>query len=312
MTLLQALIYFLREAIVNLVRSWKISLLAVGTITMSLVLTGVFLIVSTNLRQLVDGWRDESRIVIYLEAGTQAELDRVEALAAEAPALVELHSITPEEASLRFRGAFPSLGDLLGGSEEQALPPSIELLCDWSSPEAAELEAWIEAIRGDPAVDMVDDDRDWLRQLDTVILVIESLAMAIGGILLLTAIFTIASVIRLTAFLFHDEIAVMRLVGATEFFIRGPFYIEGLLQGLLGGVLSTSILFFGHQMMAQQAEATPLLASMLAERFLPFTYVAALVILGGIAGLAGAVASLRKESLGRPAAEPDAWQEETA
>ena len=78
---------------------------------------------------------------------------------------------------------------------------------------------------------MVDDDRDWLRQLEGVVQVVRTVGMALVAVLLLAAIFTIASVIRLTAYLYRDEIGVMRLVGATELFIRGPFYVEGLVQG---------------------------------------------------------------------------------
>ena len=82
---------------------------------------------------------------------------------------------------------------------------------------------------------MVDDDRDWVAQLEGVLQVIGAVGLGVVAVLMVAAIFTIASVIRLTAYLYRDEIGVMRLVGATELFIRGPFYVEGLLQGLLGG-----------------------------------------------------------------------------
>ena len=148
--------------------------------------------------------------------------------------------------------------------------------------------------------DMIDDDHDWLAQIRAVSLVIEAAGWVLGSILLLTAIFTIASVIRLTAYLYRDEIAVMRLVGATEFFIRGPFYVEGLLQGLLGGGLAVAALLGVHTAFLRR-EPDNLLTAFLASDFLRPGQLVALIALGGLAGLLGAIVSLRKEKLGATA-----------
>ena len=128
-----------------------------------------------------------------------------------------------------------------------------------------------------------------------------SLAIAI---LLLTATFTISSVVRLTAYLYRDEIAVMRLVGATEFFIRGPFYLEGLLQGLAGGALASLALGAGYGVWIEKSRDS-VLSVILAGKFLDPVELLALVALGGLAGLVGAVSSLRKETLGETAEQGD-------
>ena len=142
---------------------------------------------------------------------------------------------------------------------------------------------------------MVDDDRDWLGQVETAVAVVRAVGLVLGGILLGAAIFTIASIIRLTAYLHHEEIAIMRLVGATEFFIRGPFYVEGLIQGLLGGGLASAGLYGGYQLVHSRSRS--LLAAVLAGRFLSARQLGLLLVLGAMAGLIGAVASLRRESL---------------
>lgn len=302
MTFLQALAYFLKEACSNLGRSWKISLLAILTITVTVFLGGIFLIASNNLRHLADQWRDESRLVVYMRAGVDNEaINRVKAQVEQLVSAEELQIVDPETAGDRFRTAFPSLGDLLDGSEKYPLPASIEISGDLGLYPEAEVKKWLAQLKEDPSVEMIDDDRDWLGRLDSVILVVEGLASMIGLILLITAIFTISSVIRLTAYLYQDEIAVMRLVGATEFFIRGPFYMEGLLQGLAGGLLALGLLFGGHSFLFSDADYQFLPASVLAESFLPLPQLLFLVLLGGLAGLIGAVLSLRKESLGQTA-----------
>ena len=307
MNLSQAIAYFAREALVSLVRSWKISLLAVTTIAVSLFLGGVFLLISGNLRQLIDRWQDESKVVIYLQTGVgAAEKERLVRLLREAPWSLEVEIVTAEAARRRFRSAFPSLGELLDGWGQDPLPASLEIGLDWQLASGPQLEAWIEDLRRDPAISMIDDDRDWLSQLEAVVFVLEALGMVLGLILLATAVFTISSVIRLTAFLYREEIAVMRLVGATEFLIRGPFYMEGLLQGLLGGLLAITALFGAHVLMIERyADAT---LSLLAAQFLAPIELLALVSLGGLAGLVGAITSLRRETLGQTAETPG-WAE---
>ncbi len=308
MTFLQAIVYFSREACVSLFRSWKISLLAITTIAVSLFLGGVFLLVSGNLRQLVDIWQSESKIVIYLE--TEASPGETKDLTTQleaAPWTLRVEAVAADVAHQRFRSAFPSLSDLLEGWDEDPLPASLEVRVDWQNIDNRQtLDAWIDDLRQSNAVSMIDDDRDWLSQLETVVFALEALGLVLGLILLATAIFTISSVIRLTAYLYRDEIAVMRLVGATEFFIRGPFYMEGLLQGIAGGIAAAIALAIAHAFVVERwAEAA---LGLLVAEFLAPNELLALVALGGIAGLVGAVTSLRRETLGQTAEAPQ-WED---
>lgn len=301
MSLLQALAYFSREALLGLVRSWKVSLLAILTIAVSLFLAGVFLLVSVNLRQVMSAWRAESKVVVYLEAGTAAAARQAVAARLRELSWVEtVEEVSSEQAASRFAEHFPSLADLLEGWEEEPLPVSFELGVDWATTAPATIDGDLAELAAEPAVAMVDDDREWLGQVQTVVLVLEGLGLILGAILLGTAIFTIGSVIRLTAYLYHEEIAVMRQVGATEFFIRGPFYVEGLFQGLAGGLVAVVTLAVGHAVI-QHRHQDSTLVSLLAADFLAPAHLAALVALGGAAGLFGAVASLRRESLGQTA-----------
>jgi cell division transport system permease protein len=160
----------------------------------------------------------------------------------------------------------------------------------------APFEAWVRAIRAQPAVAMVDDDRDWVRQVEGVLELIGGVGLAIVGVLMVAAIFTIASIIRLTAYLYRDEIGIMRLVGATELFIRGPFYVEGMLQGLLGGAAAVAGLYGAYLLLLPHAPRN-WLATAVTGSFLPGPQQARLVARGALAGLAGAVVSLRREAV---------------
>ncbi len=297
MSFLQAILYFLREALVNLARGWKVSLVAVLTIAVSLFVGGAFLLVSSNLLASVERWRGEMRLVIYLQPGASDAV--VRALAAEAsrgPGIAAVEMISAEAARRRFQEAFPSLSDLVEGLGDEPLPASLEISLADPAERPPELRAWIDGWRRRPEVSMVDDDREWLGQLETVVAVLRAVGLALGVGLLTAAVFTIGSVIRLTAYLHSDEISILRMVGATEFYIRGPFYAEGLLQGLFGGLLASGTLWAGYTALRLRSPDA-LLTRVLAAELLTLGQVSALVALGAAAGLLGAVASLRRERL---------------
>ena len=291
--------YFVSEAAVSLRRSWKVSLVAIVIIAMSLFIGGTFLLLTSNLSRVVESWRGEARIVVYLTADEMAqEESQVVQLASEPTWVTAVEKVSAPEARSRFETTFPSVRDLFKDWEEEPLPPSLEVAFEAESAEDEQLDEWLATLQAHPSVLMVDDDRDWLRQLEALIAILTGLGAVIGVVLLTAAVFTIASVIRLTAYLYRDEIEVMRLVGATEFFIRGPFYVEGLVQGMLGGLLAIAALFVGYLVLNPKASTT-FLGNVLVDRFLAPEALASLVIVGSLAGLLGAVLSLRREELGQ-------------
>lgn len=298
MTLARALAYFLREAAVSLVRSWKVSLLAILTIAVSLLIGGTFLLLSTNLAQAVERWRGEARLVLYLTPETSAEART--ALAEELRGgewVTAVEVLGPEGAAERFRATFPSLSELVTDDGAESLPASVSIAFAPSAAGSPAFEEWAAALAERPEVDLVDDDRDWLRQLSALVATVRAVGLTLGAVLLAAAVFTIAAVIRLTAYLYQEEISVMRLVGATEFYIRGPFYAEGALQGLIGGTMALLGLWTAYEVFVGRTEET-LLGALLAPDFLDWRAVTAIVVLGTGAGLAGAVLSLRRERLG--------------
>ncbi len=303
MTLWRAIAYFLREAVLNVLRGWRVSVLAVLTIAVSLFVGGTFLLISGNMARVVATWREEARLVVYLHAAPTPEaLQAVRDAIGRAPWVRQVREIDAAEAKQRFRALFPSMADLVEGWSEDPLPPSFEVAFDATRAEPAAFASWVAALRALPGVAMVDDDRDWLRQLETAIAIVRGVGLALGAVLLGAAVFTIGSVIRLTAYLYAEEIAILRLVGGTEFFIRGPFYAEGLLEGLLGSGLAVGGLFVAHALLRPRAGES-LVAWMLAGGFLPWQQIGGLLALGGAAGLIGAILSLRRENLGATAPE---------
>jgi cell division transport system permease protein len=151
------------------------------------------------------------------------------------------------------------------------------------------------ALRAMPGVDDVQYDWEWVARLRRAIDLINVAGLVAGGILAVAAAFTIANVIRLTMLTYREEIEIMRLVGATERIIRGPFLLEGLIQGTFGGTLAVALLYAAFEL-ARRTLAAPqsLVWGFLFNGFLPWQKIAALVAGGMLAGWLGSWLSVRE------------------
>ncbi len=293
MTFGRAILYFLTESIKGLLRNWKVSVVAVLAISASLALTAAFWLVCSNAAHLLDAWRADSRISIYF---TQlASEDDVRALAKEVeqvPAVEGVTVVDPSAASARLRTSFPSFSGLFTEGVGR-LPWSLDVRI---RPDLIHGDGdLVASLPKSDKILLVDDDREWLDQLESLLLILNSSALLLGGLICLTTILTISSVVRLTALLHHDEIAVLRLVGATEFFIRGPFYFAGMIQGLSGGSLAVLwLLLLRLLALGTLASQAPLLGLLLTQP-LSFAQNAGVVTLSCFSGLLGSITSLQRE-----------------
>ncbi|MDX1644856.1 MAG: ABC transporter permease [Thermoanaerobaculia bacterium] len=297
MSFWRAILYFLDEALSGLARAWKSSLLAVLTIAVSLFVLGAFLIVGRNTGEALETWRSQARVIVYLEPGTDETRKRELRREIEGESwVIAVRSVSEDEARRRFRDAFPSLAELMEGWRESPLPPSLEVSVEPAAP-ADGVDRWVAELAERPEVELVDDDRDWLLELESMAAAVGAVGWGMSVVLLTAAAFTIGSVIRLAASMYRDEIAIMRMVGATEFLIRGPFYAEGLLQGAVGAVVATAWLWLLHLALVGRSVVEGVVVELLLERFLSPGQVILLVAVGALAGTVGAVVSLRGEAL---------------
>lgn len=292
MKLWQAILYFFGEAFVNLRRGWRTSLIAVVTIAISLFVGGVFLIAVGNAGRLVEEWRGDARIVLYLsdllaEREAQALRDEIR----DRPEVEEAVLVSGQEAVRRFREYFPRMVGALDDGEDLQLPSSVEVRL--AGVPSLDRREWLDRMAMDSRIESVDDDVEWLGRLDRGLDFVRVVVTALWFVFATGTMITIASLVRLSAFAYREEIDVMRLVGATEFVIRGPFYLEGMLQGLIGGVLAVATLFAAHGLIARRS-ATALTDALLGSFLTPGICVA-LIIGGCAAGLLGALLSLPRE-----------------
>lgn len=292
--------YFFREAVRRIWVAKRTSFVAVAMIAISLLIVGSFLLVAENLGRAAAQWQGKSRIVIYLDAtATPAEAQAIDAYLAARPELAKRKLVTREEALKRFKSYFSNLSEVVGQLDDNPFPPSYEVEIDPRLAQSRGLAGNISALRAMHGVDQVQYDWEWLTRLHRLVNIINIIGLVAGGILGIAACFTIANVIRLTMLLYHEEIEIMRLVGATERIIRGPFLIEGFLQGTIGGVLAVVLLFVLYETARRSlAPSSSILWSFLFLGFLPWQKLLALVAGGMFAGWFGSWLSVRERTGG--------------
>jgi cell division transport system permease protein len=290
--------YFVREALRRIWVSKRTSFVAISMIAISLLIVGVFLLVAENLGRAAREWQGKSRVIVYLETDATAQQQQaVDGFLASRPLFAKRHLVTREEALVRFRAWFANLADVVGQLDENPFPPSYEIDVDPRQAQSQRFVADVTALKAMSGVDQVQYDWEWLIRLRRVIQVINIAGLVAGGILAIAAAFTIANVIRLTMMLYREEIEIMRLVGATERIIRGPFLIEGFLQGTIGGLLSVALLYATYEGARRSlAPANSILWSFLFTGFLPWQKVAALIAGGMLAGWFGSWLSVRERN----------------
>src|SRR5688572_6668873 len=287
--------YFFREAVRRLWVSKRTSFVAIAMIAISLLIVGSFLLVAENLSRAAEEWQGKSRVIVYLESdATPQQIDAVSRWLAAKPEMAKRRYITREEAMVRFRTWFANLSEVMGQLDENPFPPSFEIDVEPRLAQSRAFHQSIAALRALNGVDQVQYDWEWIARLRRVVNVINIAGLVAGGILAIAAAFTIANVIRLTMMLYREEIEIMRLVGATERIIRGPFLIEGSLQGTLGGLVSIALLFIAYEAGRRAlAPSSSILWGFLFTAFLPWQKIAALIAGGMLAGWLGSWLSVR-------------------
>ncbi len=293
---MRTLFYLLREAWANIWTNRTTTVVAIFTTAFTLACVGIFLLLYVNLRAAAGWLQEDIKIMVYLDdraaSSTVSELERQ--LRADR-AVAGLHFISKEQALGEFRAQFPSDSHLLEGLGQNPLPASfvVTLSPPFRSPDA--VRRWAERVGTLEGVEKVDYNQDWIDALSTIIRSIELVAIGIGLILSAAAVTIIANTIRLTLFARRDEIAILRLIGATKAFIRIPYLLEGAVLGGLGSACSLFMLKALYELFRHQMRTTGRLRGL--EQFTMFFPVSVCLLLVGVGivlGFAGSFVSLRR------------------
>jgi cell division transport system permease protein len=245
----------LREALNVFRRAPALSILSITTIAFSLYVVGLFGLVALNLREALRGVEQRVEVVAYLLRGTPPEsIAQASEDIAAFPEVQRVTFVSEDEALTRARAELVEFRDAYRDLTVNPLPASLEIQLKDGSRDAVHAQLVAERLRGIGFIDDVRYGREWVEKLDRLRNIGGLVGMSIGLAFAAVAVVIIGVTIRITVLQRAREIAIMRLVGATRGFIRGPFLLEGALKGLLGGILAVIMCYVSYLLFRNQSE----------------------------------------------------------
>ena len=274
----------IREALLAFRRAPLLSALSVTTIAFSLFVVGLFGLVAVNLQDALRGVAERVEIVAYLLPGTPIEPITLATKDIEAFPEVQSATYVSEDSALaRARAELVEFRDVLQELERNPLPASIEVKLRPRFRDADHVNDVAERLRGFGFVDDVRFGRDWVEKLDRLRQVAAAVGLVVGAAFAVVAIIIIGTTIRMAVLQRSREIAIMRLVGATDGFIRRPFLLQGAIKGLLGGLVAVGLSFGAYLLINRY---------LLQSAFFTNGQALAIVGLGAVIGLLGSATSV--------------------
>jgi cell division transport system permease protein len=271
----------------------KLYLVAISSLSVAFLCLAGSLLAITNLSHMADRWGRTGRMTVYLAENVQAA--DVAQLRVVLEGLEEVDSIAHVSAAAA-RAQFLEQSDL-GADVSQlpadVFPASLEITLH-EGVAVSRADAISQRVARFRGVDEVETYRGWFERLESLVRTGRAVAITIAVLVSLCVIAVIGNTIRLAVARRKQEIEVMKLCGATDSFVRGPFVLEGIFQGALASVLALVVLVVGFLLVREDLDTT--LAALTGIRFvfLPPLVLVGLVLGGGLVGAVGSALSLRR------------------
>ncbi|GIM45360.1 cell division protein FtsX [Collibacillus ludicampi] len=280
----------LREGVRNLGRNGWMTFASVSAVTVTLLILGVFLVMALNLQSFVKDVENQVEMNVMIKDGTQrSQIDTLEKQIQAMPGVKSVRFVSKEEGLTNLKQRLKEDGSALNGLEMQNPLPD-KIVVQTVDPKQTPVLA--EKIWTLPNVDKVDYAKQTVEKLFQVTKVVRNVGVAFIIGLMFTAMFLISNTIKITIFARRREIEIMKLVGATNWFIRWPFLVEGVLMGVIGAIIPIVLIAIGYYYVVH-AESLYIFR-LLSFHPLIFNVSAVMLMIGALIGMWGSVISMRR------------------
>lgn len=276
----------LREALAAFRRAPVLTGLSAAMIALSLFVVGLFGVAAHNIRVVLDQVESRVEIVAYLR--DDAPTEAVEALEAEITAMEQVREVIYVSRAQAMELARQQLQDfetIFTELDTNPFPASLEITLHPGLRSSLVVRDIADRVRRYPFVEDVRFGQDWLDKVYLLRRVAAAAALVVGGAFAAVASLIISSAIRLAVFARRDEIAIMRMVGATNGFVRRPFLLEGLLTGALGSLLALPATYAVFRLLSD---------SVLELEWMPPSWVAIGLATGALFGVIASARAVRR------------------
>lgn len=284
--------YYIKETFTSLKRNSLMSIASISTVALSILVLGMFLTMVLNVNNLASHLENQVQVTIYMEDSASAEqLKQMEKVLRSTPGIVKVTPRTKEQALADFKKRLGEQQKLLAAlGEDNPFPASFEIQVD--NPER--IPQLVPQFQQMPGVETAKFGQEVVERLFQLTRVLR-----LGGILLIVllaiaTLFIISNTIRITVFARRREVNIMKYVGATDWFIRWPFLLEGMIMGFVGALIASVALYKGYNAIQAKIYGTLAFFPMLPSWPTMGWLCGGLVCVGTLIGALGSSISLRK------------------
>lgn len=283
------LLYFVRQALLNISHNRLIHVISLGTISIAVLILGGFILLLVNVEGWIKNWGGSITMSVYLEENlSKGEVARIKNALSSREEMEIYRYISKEEALRELERALGPQAQLISGLTKNPLPASFEIVVKEAQKDPELIKKELESI---PGVVEVQYSEAWIKRFKGVMRMVRIGGVIVGILLCLGILFIVTNTIKLAIYSRKEEIEIMKLVGATDWFVKAPFLIEGLIQGIAGGLLALLGLFI-YYLVIESNKGIFLSLILMEMVFLPYSYVVAIVALSGFLGLLGSFLAL--------------------
>ncbi len=283
-----------RRAFSDFRQNFCAQLITTMVVSLSILIFAFFTLLYFNLQHFVDRFGAELGLVVFLTEDTPK--DRIPSLYQKLTGLSEVEKVTyisSEEAFGRLEKLLKDEKEVLEGVDPQFLPPSFEIQVNRAVFQLKRIKQLAGEIDKWPEVSKVQFGQEWIDRLYVFSGLVRIIVAITGLLLLFTAAFVVTNTIKLTVYARQEELKIIRLVGATNIFIQGPFLVEAFLQGLLGSSLALGVVFACYRFF-QGLEAKSELLRGVNICFIPWQYTVAIIASSVLLCVLGTVLAMRR------------------
>jgi cell division transport system permease protein len=285
---------FFKRALDDIFKNRFLNLVTIITISLSILIASAFTLFFVNTSDIINSWKKGLRIMAYLKPGIDNGGLKDLKLAIQALDGVDnIQFISKQEALSRLKAQMAHQASLFENLTQNPLPDSIEIRMTAATDSWQNIDSLAAQIEALPQIDEVEYGQRWVGRFAQIISLFRLAGYAMGTLFFMATIFIVANTIRLVIYSRRDEVEIMRLVGATDNFIKIPFYFEGLIQGALGALIGLVMLYVAFIFVSSNVEKG-FFPGLFRFHFLSPTVLLAILMISMLVGWLGCFISLKQ------------------